>query len=285
MMKTVSDNVILFGKSAKSIIKMLLQTRHTSIVKAKDTSMPLIIMGNGPSLAETIKVHKDKLLSNPTLAVNFAANAPEFTEIKPSYYLLADPYFFSGSDAGNMKSLRSSLANVDWDMTLFVPVSCRKNLSKEIHGNSHITVETFNNVGIEGWRWLRNLSYRRGWGMPRPRNVLIPAIIIGIMLGYEEIYITGADHSWMSTISVNDRNEVISIQPHFYKEDNKEIERVNTEYLNYPLHDIIYSFYITFKSYHAINSYARQRGINIYNATPGSLIDAFPRKDIREIGK
>lgn len=36
---------------------------------------------------------------------------------------------------------------------------------------------------------------------------------------------------------------------------------------------------IAFRSYWHIADYARSRGIEIINATPGSMIDAFPRRD------
>ena len=96
-------------------------------------------------------------------------------------------------------------------------------------------------------------------------------------MGYKEILIFGADHSWMKTLSVTDGNEVVSIQPHFYKDGEDEQNRVRHEYRNYRLHQIVESFAIAFKSYHDIAQYAASRCIKVYNATPGSFIDAFPR--------
>jgi hypothetical protein len=108
--------------------------------------------------------------------------------------------------------------------------------------------------------------------------VLIPAIMAGIWLGYKEISIVGADHSWMQSIWVDDNNNVVSVQPHFYKDDEKEQKRVDSEYKGYRLHQIINSFYVAFKSYHNIERFARSRGVKIYNATQGSYIDAFERR-------
>jgi hypothetical protein len=73
---------------------------------------------------------------------------------------------------------------------------------------------------------------------------------------------------------------VISIQPHFYKEDENEEKRIKVDYLKYPLHQIINSFYIAFKAYHNIKRYAMHKGVSIYNVTPESFIDAFPRADL-----
>ena len=84
----------------------------------------------------------------------------------------------------------------------------------------------------------------------------------------------------MRTIEVNDRNEVVSVQPHFYKEDEKEEKRIRTDYLRYPLHEIVHSFYVAFKSYHDIRRYADRHGVEVFNSTPGSYIDAFPRRQL-----
>jgi len=52
-------------------------------------------------------------------------------------------------------------------------------------------------------------------------------------------------------------------------------------YRDVRLHDILLSFHIAFRSYHAIERYARARGVEICNCTPGSYIDAFKRKTLK----
>ena len=116
--------------------------------------------------------------------------------------------------------------------------------------------------------------------MPRPRNVLIPAIMIAIKAGFKTIHLTGADHSWLRTIGVNDNNEVESIQPHFYADDKRELRRSAAEYRGYRLHDILQSFTVAFRSYHEIARFAAKEGVKIYNSTPGSFIDAFERRGL-----
>jgi len=283
MMKTLSDAFGAVGSSLKSIVKMALQSRRATVMSLKNLPAgPIIIMGNGPSLSQTIARDMHALKSHPCMAVNFAALAPEFVAIKPRFYVLADPHFVSASDNPNLVRLWDNLRCVTWRMTLLVPVPFSDSIIERIGCNGLIDVATFNAVGVEGWQWLCRSAYSKGWGMPRPRNVLIPSVMLAMWLGYREIYIAGADHSWMKTISVNDRNEVVSIQPHFYKDDDKEIQRVTTEYLKYPLHQIIHSFYVAFKAYHEISSYARHQGVEIFNATPESFIDAFPRRGLPE---
>lgn len=258
----------------KSIIKLLLSPRRAT-VHPKRRLGPLIILGNGPSLNDVMANCRKTLESHPLMAVNFAANAPQFTELRPEFYVLADPHFFRNTADANVSRLIENLNAVTWEMTLFVPFG-----EKPVLSNPLITIQRFPFKAIEGPSWFRNAMFAGKFGMPRPRNVLIPSLMIGIWLGFTEIYVCGADHSWLHTLSVNERNEVISVQPHFYKEDDRELERQRVDYLRIPLHKVLESQMIAFRSYHIIQEFATKRGITVYNATEGSFIDAFPRKTL-----
>lgn len=262
----------------KSCVKQVLE-KSAKINPANSATNQLIILGNGPSLRSNLDNDLDLLRSADTLAVNFAANTPEFSEIQPTYYLLADPHFFdkAGEDP-NVGRLIENLNSITFPMTLFVPAGARK--ADSYFHNHNLTVKHFSFTAVEGYTWFENAMMNSHRGMPRPRNVLIPSIMVGIWLGYKEIYLLGADHSWLKTLSVNDRNEVVSIQPHFYKEDSREQQRVNEVYVNRQLHEVLESMMIAFKSYHRIREYADRCGTQIFNSTPGSMIDAFERASL-----
>lgn len=256
--------------SLKSLVKCGLMSHRVKYKKADGES--IIILGNGPSLNETIAAYSEKLTQSDLLAVNFAANTPVFSRFRPRYYVLADPHFFS-SEEPNVLTLRANLNAVDWPMTLFLPFGSKM---PQID-NPNIVVERFNMIGVEGFESVSNSIYKSRRGMPRPRNVLIPSIMIALWLGYKKIFIAGADHTWTKTLAVSDANEVISVQPHFYNDDKAELSRTATVYKNVRIHEILESFSIAFKAYHAIARYARRVGVKIYNVTPGSFIDAFER--------
>lgn len=278
-MKRRSDSTVTtlqnVADTLTALIKVAIQSRPAGRIKSKKQEKPLIIMGNGPSFRDTIDNHLDILCQNDTLAVNFAANSPEFFQIKPRYYTLADPLFFEDSDAENMIALYDNLNKVDWQMTLIIPVKAPVKVK-----NPNITVERFNMVGVDGARWLKHILFDSRMAMPRPRNVLIPSIMAAIWLGYKEIYLVGADHSWMKSISVDNDNHVVSIQTHFYKDSNKELGRKRDLFANVKLHEVAHSYYTAFKAYHTILDYITPKGIKIYNATPESFIDAFERRDL-----
>lgn len=282
MTKTHSDPTVTplqkVADTATAIIKVVMQSRPAGRIKPTAPARPIIIMGNGPSLRQTIDTNLDILEKNDTLAVNFAANTPEFFQIKPRYYVLADPFFFNETKAENVISLYENLGRVDWPMTLIVPVKARIKVD-----NNSIDIKRFNMVGIDGAEGLKQMLFDARLAMPRPRNVLIPSIMSAIWLGYKDIYIVGADHSWMKTIDVDSDNRVVSIQPHFYKDNKKELDRSKSAYANILLHEVVHSFYVAFKAYHAIARYAAKKGIRIFNATPESFIDAFERRKLESL--
>ncbi len=273
--KNIIDAVASYGKV------MLLSKKPSPAGSPKKER--LIIMGNGPSLRDTIANHSDILKQSKTLAVNFAANADSYSLLKPNIYVVADPHFFRTESDGkssdpNVVRLWDNIASTDWPMTLYVP--CKAKVPDAIHDNSHITVKKYNLTPGEGMQALVHPLYRKGLAMPRPRNVLIASIMIALREGYRDIDIVGADHTWSRDLWVDDKNRVISVQKHFYKDNDKEFERVAQEYAGYHLHDILNSLTIAFRSYHQIADYAASIGAKITNCTPGSFIDAFPRAQL-----
>lgn len=265
--------------SAGSLVKVAVMSKGASYASKPKEGRGIVIMGNGPSLRQTIDNDSEWLLSHDLMAVNFAANTPDFFNLRPGYYVLADGHFFSGTQTDpNVAKLWDAFGRISWPITLWVP-SKTLHLAKALTlHNDNITLKTFNLTPLEGNKALVHRLMDAGLGMPRPRNVMIPAIMAAIREGFKKIWLCGADHTWTRTLSVDDENFVVSIQPHFYEDNDKEHERVRSTYAGLHLHDVLGSMTVAFKSYWDIADYARARGIEIINATPGSMIDAFPRK-------
>lgn len=268
-MKKIIDTLLTLGK-------VMLKSRPTGKKQTADGSAPLIIMGNGPSLRDVIAEKESELVSGDSMAVNFAANTSEFFRLRPRRYILADPHFFHGAATDpNVSRLWDNIRKADWPMTLHVPVGTHL---PELPTN--VGVVRFNMTPGEGLDAVCHPLFRRGLAMPRPRNVLIPAIMEGIRAGYREIVLMGADHSWPHTLYVDDDNRVVTVQPHFYEDNKKELDRVAGVYAGLHIHDVLGSMVVAFRSYHEIRRYADRLGVRILNATPGSLIDAFPRRTL-----
>ncbi len=263
-------------ESFKTGLRVLLKSRRSGCLKSSASGNSIVILGNGPSLSDTILHHKKLIQEMPSMAVNFSANTPEFRELKPQYYLLMDPHFFSDSNEGALGELWDNFSKVDWDMTLIVPARYLRSVRRRIT-NSHISVSGINALAADGWKWLRHILFNLKLGMARPRNVLIPAITSAVWLGYRRIYVVGADHSWLEGLSVTDKNEVVSIQKHYYADSDKELSRVAQVYKDVRLHQVLESMVTAFRSYHIIRKWTDSINVEIINATPQSMIDAFKR--------
>ena len=266
--------------SVGSIIKVVVMSKVPSSPEKEENGKEIVIMGNGPSMRKTIDEERNWLESHNLMAVNFAAVTPDFFQLRPAYYLMADPVFFNSADVNNnVKTLWSNLENASWPITLLVPTKFSHLVKPLIMNSNEIKLRTFNLTPIEGFGWLKKMLFKAGLGMPRPRNVLIPAIMESIRMGFSKIYICGADHNWLKTLEVDEDNSVVSVQPHFYKDNEEEKVRVKDAYKGLKLHNVLESMTIAFRSYWEIRAYADSRQVEVINITPGSMIDAFKRKE------
>lgn len=86
----ISAGMLAFAQSLASLAKVALLSRRPSVAVTAGKDEELVVLGNGPSLNDTVADHSDFLASRRLLAVNFAANTPLFRQLKPDYYVLAD---------------------------------------------------------------------------------------------------------------------------------------------------------------------------------------------------
>ena len=255
---------------------------------------PVVILGNGPSFSDTLIKYESLLAKMETLGVNSMIITEDFLKFKPVYYVLAAPsYFQPDEDVSelyihtNNITYNAFLEKIDWNMTLFVPIVARKSnrMHDLISKNKFISVVYYNPTPIEGLKSINNLLFGLRLGMPRPHNVIIPSIMNLIWSGYKEIYIVGADHSWLSEITITENNEVLVHQKHFYDENESKpmiMELRNTKKAR-KLHDVLEKFYFSFRGYWELIPFAEKMNVKIYNASEVSMIDAFERKKLEEI--
>lgn len=277
----IQKSLRLAADTLASLIKIALMSRRPS-PKATGKRDTIIIMGNGPSLRDAMENDMEVLMKWPRMAVNLSALAPEFATLRPDYYILADIAFFLKKKTGKVPALWEALAGVTWPMTLFLPATARRMPEVgRLPGN--VNVKYYNLTPAEGWKFVMHPVYDSGLAMPRPRNVLIPSIMCAMREGFRRIVLIGADHNWSRTLWVTDRNRVVSIQPHFYQDDDKELRRAEEIFSNVRLHEVYENYAVAFRSYFNVKAYTDRRGVEILNATPGSFIDAFERTTLRNL--
>lgn len=273
----------MLWQSLLSVVKIVLQSKLVTRLPGHFCNPDeLLILANGPSLKRTVEESADFVRGKTLLAVNFCVTSPMFEQLKPELYLIADPLFWIVPEKRE-QLFRTMAEKTTWDMNFLVPARALKNKEWQplLAGNPHIRLYIYNTTPIEGFQGFCNWIFSKGWGVPRPHNVLIPSIAMGIRLPFKKIYLAGADHSWLPEITVTDDNVVLMHQKHFYDQNKSKAATVTQENLHSArLYTILYHMYVAFKSYFVLEDYARSRGKEVINVTPGSYIDAFKRMKI-----
>jgi len=242
-----------------------------------------VILGNGPSLIKDFENNWNFITSHKKMCVNLFAFSKEYEIVKPDYYILAAPEFWLKNTIDLHIIQRNKLAKeitekTSWPMKLIVPFTARNSVMYEkLFSNNNIQPIFFNSTPIEGFIPIINRLYKNNLGMPRPHNVLIPTIFIAINIGFKNIYLFGADHSWHEDIKVDEMNKVTVNHQHFFEQKEVRMPMYKLDGKEYFLHDVFRKFFYAFRGYFILKSYADYLKVNIYNASSKSYIDAFEK--------
>jgi hypothetical protein len=267
-----------------SLIRILLLSRFR-IKFPEKKSGEIYVLGNGPSLKETLSDSLEKLTKAPVLGVNNFAFSDYFSKVRPSYYVISAPeYFMLKPPTQAHIDQRERLFDIlvkqtGWEMTFFVPALAAKTQfwKDKLAENQNIKVAYFNNTPVEGPTWFINRLFSINLGMPRPHNVLVPSIFISVNMGYKRILLFGADHSWHEEIRVDENNNFSVNHEHFYDSGEKRGAMHKLSGEKYCLHDLLRKLHLAFKGYFVLKSYAEFKKSEVLNASKKSYIDAFPK--------
>lgn len=268
------------AKSFASLLRMIVLSRYSVARQANyypelKSCKSCTILANGPSLKKAFEGGEVHYESNDVFAVNMFVQSPEFWRIKPKFYCLVDGAYFSPNKERTkdlVKILSEAFVKVDWDMYLFISAGCVNSGVLKGLNNSHIKVIRWNTTAFEGFQGLCYFMFRHNLAMPRCQTVINMALVAAINMGYENIYLYGADHSWTRDLRVDDENEVCYGDRHVYATSVEVIKKEGT------IGRLLHAFANMFDAHWVINGYAVSRGVNIWNCTRDSFVDAYPRK-------
>ncbi len=262
---------------------------HKSCHIKEDT---LIIVGNGPSLKITIDENINILQNNPCMVVNGFVTSPLFEVIRPKYYILADPAYFTPisrlSDRNKkvVESLKENLlTKVNWDITFVFPSSGKgSELQIALQGIDKANFMYYNNKGnavvlpdfsLKYWLWNKNLI------APLCQTVLNTAVSVALMSQISKVYLVGADTSWLATYEIDQKdNTLYTKDEHFY--GINRIPLYSNEFTKQKqyLHDELTNVSAAFKGYYVLAKYAKYNKISLFNASAYSWIDSLERKGV-----
>ena len=278
--------------SLVSLLKVAIRGRHTT--RLPDRQLPTCsVLGNGPSLNESLTDQFDFIRQTEIVCVNNFAHAEVFLRLRPQDYVISDPNYFvfteQTTDRDDIRKTLSIFQNqVDWPMTLYVPHFAKGSylLGKIEASNPKISVVYFNYTVVRGFRRLTYWLYAKGLGMPQAQTVIIAALTLMINRKFDTIYLFGADTSWHEQIRLNDQNQLLIKQIHFYDKPKDlahqpvymDAQRQRT----FSMAAQFLSLHKVFRGYEVLRDYADYRGVRVINASAKSYIDAFERESISQ---
>lgn len=286
ILKKLEAFVLKIYQSLSSILKIIILSNfNLNLPRAKERKC--FILGNGPSLKESIKKYEPLFIKSDLICVNHFALSEEYHRFKPIHYVLLDPNFFPSqgqSDDQNVEATIKKLAfGTDWEMNLFVPRIARKAMGlKSIQKkNSKINVIYYNYTIVQGFNSLAFFLFKRNLGMPVCQNVIAACIFLALNMRYKKVYLFGADHSWIQDLRVSEQNELYMNHFHFYTKDQKPlVTKILKQNSREPmkLGDYLQICAKAFNGYYILNNYSKVLEARIYNSSEISLIDAFERE-------
>lgn len=287
----LSKWLTLLKQSVVSLVRIWLMSgnsKHFREQKSKSDS--IVILGNGPSLKSALEENKSFFACHELLCLNHFAITDYYTEFKPKYYVaIANDLFLDDVmphfvDASNR--LFNAIADkTKWELKFFITKEASKHLrwQKILKRNKNIEVIYLNLTPVEGFERFMFHSFNKAKGMPRPHNVMVPAIFTALNLGVQKIFIVGSDHSWLQELHVDENNRTLFFNEHFYDKEKqkKQFDYGGQYYMK--LHEILGTMSFAFASYHILKRYADYKNVEIINCTPVSYIDAFKRCNLEDI--
>jgi hypothetical protein len=256
----IEDGLIPCSREEKMVLEKNAELRE------RHHGQPCFVIGNGPSLNQQ---DLRPLAGSITFAMSGFWKHPIVQEWQPTYYCLADPIFFDGSEA--MARFLLEMSQRITKSTYLLPLECRSEVR-----NKGLLRESAYYLNFRGG--LYKLFARRldlTSAVPRVESVSQMAIMSAIYMGCSPVYLIGLDHDWLARRGA---------EGHFYAGKTVEGHPIAHGDLNrVPYKADLASALRLWDGYEKLQQIAAAHQVEIFNASHGGYLDVFPRKTYDEI--
>ena len=262
----------------KWLLRYLKNRGKTSVLNTSGEK--IIIVGNGPSTGEFEFEEFAKLGYNFVCVNFFALDEEKFFSIKPKYYCVSDNAFYDRSrqeksgETDGFNRLVEILEKVDWEMTFVLAAN-----KEPFFNNRRIAIQKLNLNNYDGSiDWLTLKLYDKNIAcFSNILNVVSSALFFCLSGNATEIGLIGAENNIIHQLRVTENNDVLVEREHFYGTSTLNlIERGKVK--KGELYKYMQMCSDTFRNYYKLASYAKMKGIPVYNLCMNSLIDVFEKK-------
>lgn len=235
------------------------------------------IIANGPSVnSQNLHFLKDEIC----FVVNFFYLHDDYNVINPRYYCMTHSHGMAESHYDVV--IESLVKHTSQDTTFFFPlIDMQRCTRNNMFENRKAYFVNFCNMPF---KYLKSKEIDLTHGVPNFQSVSIMALEIAMYMGFSEIYLIGYDHDWILN---NARNDY-----HCYDEEKKRILHKDNSFAVNESDEVTgqCTFEENLKAnlrlwaqYRSLKNMADFKGIKIYNATKGGLLDVFPRVEYEKL--
>lgn len=255
-------------------------------IQLKTVNQSCCIIGNGPSLIHQLESSDFLYKQEDLFVVNNFVLTDYYQKIKPNNYVFADPCYWDSNCHKEefLKSqdiLKKIAKETNWEMNIIAPMNAEICFKNHFKNHSKIKLHFFKAKTLNPlYKKISHYLYSKDIICPEYQNVLILTSFLALNIGFKQINLFGAEHSWTESIRVNSFNQVCLQDKHFYELEAKLLPWINVKGDVYKMHEILVDLSKMFQGYYYILDYSKFKQATIFNCTPNSYIDAFKRKEV-----
>jgi len=236
----------------------------------KDESYCFII-GAGPSLKN---IDTSKLENEIILGMNAVYLNESVRKVPKKYWIIIDYFFMHPLPIDAIKAIEDGVG----EAVYFLPVQAKAICKKyNLFQNKKVYYFFFSDFASD-YRKITDEQLDLSSVILKPRGSTETAIICAYYLGFKKIYLLGVDSDWFAHKSADGN--------HFYVETSNKhsIDDKITDWIDHTkMESKLFYGYVLYKSYRLLWLSLRSRGIEVYNASGGGLLDVFPIVDYDKI--
>jgi len=223
------------------------------IFKGRHQGERCFILGTGPSLKG---VNPDLLSNEITFGLNFLNRSEIMEHIVPTYYCFFDNSFYE-------QHINETISIIEKNnkTTFFL-----RHKAKEIVENYNLKNK---NIYYQYCNLYQHGNYIRvdmTRNMTAPFNVVVGCIQTAIYMGFKEIFLLGVDFTTFAS----------SKEEHCYDKGTSPQRKIS-------LGKDLKFYSIVCSQHYALEQYAIENGIKIYNLSENSLLDAYEKRNINDL--
>jgi hypothetical protein len=231
--------------------------RDNIAYKKKHDGERCFILGTGPSLNLLTDMQINALSKEIVFGANSMYKAEIVSSIVPKYYGLLDNLYWTELSF----TFADIAARYKQKPPIFITDIRAENFAKNACTDiKHIFIYSKKYPVKEMSEKLENNIYAA-------MNVISYSILTAIYMGFKDIYLLGCDYNAFCTAG----------KGHAY-DDKSELAKTK-----YNLAFYLKFYWITTEFHYLIAKLAKEKGVNVVNLTPNSLLDAYQRGSINDV--